>query len=96
MLTFNWSELSYVALLRCKEVWLMQFLFMEANAVFIHEKVKVKVAQLCLTLCDHIVYTVHGIFQAKYWSGYPFPTPDRRSQGIFPTRGLNPGLPHCR
>ena len=26
-----------------------------------------------------------------YWSGLPFP-----SQGIFPTQGLNPGLPHCR
>ena len=75
MLTFNWSELSYVALLRCKEVWLMQFLFMEANAVFIHEKVKVKVAQLCLTLCDPIVYTVHGIFQAKIleWVSFSHP-----------------------
>ena len=27
----------------------------------------------------------------KYWSGLPFPSP-----GIFPTQGLNPGLPHCR
>lgn len=31
MLTFHWSKLSYVALLRCKEVWLVQFLFMEAK-----------------------------------------------------------------
>ena len=53
----------------------MQFLFMEANAVFIHEKVKVKVAQLCLTLCDPIVYTVHGIFQAKIleWVSFSHP-----------------------
>ena len=26
---------------------------------------KVKVAQLCLTLCDPMDYTVHGIFQAN-------------------------------
>jgi len=26
----------------------------------------------------------------EYWSGYSL------LQGIFPTRGLNPGLPHCR
>ena len=28
----------------------------------------------------------------EYWSGLPFPSPG----GIFPTQGLNPGLPHCR
>ena len=27
----------------------------------------------------------------EYWSGQPFPSP-----GVFPTQGLNPGLPHCR
>ena len=27
----------------------------------------------------------------KYWSGWPF-----LLQGIFPTHGLNPGIPHCR
>ena len=27
----------------------------------------------------------------EYWSGWPFPF-----QGIFPTQGSNPGLPHCR
>ena len=26
---------------------------------------KVKVAQLCPTLCDPMDYTVHGIFQAR-------------------------------
>ena len=26
----------------------------------------------------------------EYWSGLSFP-----SRGIFPTQGLNPGLPHC-
>ena len=32
---------------------------------FENEKVKVKVAQSCLTLCNPIDYTVHGILQAR-------------------------------
>ena len=37
-------------------------------------KVKVKVAQLCLTLCDPMDYTVHGILQTKIleWVAFPF------------------------
>ena len=37
-------------------------------------KVKVKVAQSCLTLCDPMAYTVHGIIQARIleWVGFPF------------------------
>ena len=36
--------------------------------------VKVKVAQLCLTLCDHMDYTVYGILQARIldWVDFPF------------------------
>ena len=37
--------------------------------------VKVKVAQLCLTLCVPMDYTVHGIFRPEYWSGQLFPSP---------------------
>ena len=35
---------------------------------------KVKVAQLCLTLCDPMDYTVHGILQARIlkWVAFPF------------------------
>ena len=33
-----------------------------------------------------------GFSRQEYWSGLPFPSP----QGIFPTQGLNPGLPRCR
>ena len=53
--------------------------------------VKVKVAQLCLTLCDPKDYTVHGILQARIleWVAFPF-------SRIFPTQGSNPGLPLCR
>ena len=36
--------------------------------------------------------SVHGIFQARVleWVAISF------LQGIFPTQGSNPGLPHCR
>ena len=35
---------------------------------------KVKVTQSCPTLCDPMVYTVHGIFQARIleWVAIPF------------------------
>ena len=32
-----------------------------------------------------------GFSRQEYWRGLPFPL-----QGIFPTQGSNPGLPHCR
>ena len=41
--------------------------------------------------CSRIqVSSVYGIFQAKYWSGLPFPSP-----GDLPDPGIEPGLPHC-
>ena len=38
------------------------------------KKVKVKITQLCLTLCDPMGYTVHGILQTKIlkWVAVPF------------------------
>ena len=42
------------------------------------------------TVCDPMEYTVHGILQARIWSGELFPSP-----GFFPTQGSNPGLLHC-
>ena len=52
---------------------------------------KVKVAQSCPTLCDSVDYS-------------PWNSPGQNTeegslsllQGIFPTQGLNLGLPHCR
>ena len=37
-------------------------------------KVKVKCTQLCVTLCDPMDYTVHGILQARIleWVAFPF------------------------
>ena len=53
----------------------------------------VKVSQSCPTLCDLMAYTVHEILQTIILEWVA-----SRSllQGIFPTQGLNPGLPHCR
>ena len=45
------------------------------------DEVKVKAAHLYLTLCDPLDYT-------SPWNSF--------LQGIFPTQGSNPGLPHCR
>ena len=41
---------------------------------FLYIILKVKVAQLCLTLCDPMDYTVHGILQARIleWVAIPF------------------------
>ena len=55
-------------------------------------KAKVKVSYLCPTLFDPMDCTVYGV------------SPDQNTrlgglsllQGIFPTQGSNPGLPHCR
>ena len=44
------------------------------------------------SLQPHGLYIVHGILQARIlkWVALSL------LQGIFPTQGLNPGLPHCR
>ena len=41
---------------------------------FLPRKGKMKVAQLCLTLCNPMAYTVHGILQARIleWVAFPF------------------------
>jgi len=45
----------------------------KSSILFPVEK-KVKVAQLCLTLCYPMDYTVHGILQARIleWVAFPF------------------------
>ena len=55
-----------------------------------------EVAQSYLTLCDPTDCSlpgssIHGIFQASTGVGCHC-----LLQRIFPTQGLNPGLPHCR
>ena len=55
-------------------------------------KVKVKVTQSCLTLCDPMDYTVHGILQARIlnWVAYPFSSVSSRPRnrtGVSGTAG---------
>ena len=57
------------------------------------KKVEVKVAQSCLTLCNPMD-----------WGFSPWNSPGQNTgvgslsllQGIFPSQGSSPGLPHCR
>ena len=63
-------------------------LFLSSSSFFLL-KVKVKVAQSCLTLCDPMDSTVHGILQARTleWVAFPF------SRGSSQPRDLpNPGI----
>ena len=51
-------------------------------------KVKVKVTPWCPTLCDTMDSTIHGILQARYWSGQLFSSP-----GDLPNPGIKPKSP---
>ena len=59
---------------------------MSYHLTLVRMKVKVKVTQSCLTLCDPMGYAGQntGVESLSLL------------QGIFPTQGSNPGLPHCR
>ena len=54
---------------------------------------RVKVAQLCPTLCDPMDYSLSGssvrrILQHEYWNGLPSPSPED-----LPYPGIEPGSP---
>ena len=60
--------------------------------MYVHMCVHAKLLQLCLTLCDPMDCilpgsSVHGILQARHWSGLPCPPP-----GDLPTQGSNSHL----
>jgi len=57
---------------------------------------KAKVTQPCLTLCNPMDYTVHGILQGRILEWVAFPFSRGSSQPRDRTQGSNPGLPHCR
>ena len=48
----------------------------------------VKITQSCLTLCDPMDYTVHGILQARILEWLAFPSP-----GDLPNPGIEPRSP---
>ena len=55
---------------------------------------KVSFAWLCVTLYDPMDYTIQGL---DYSPGQNTGVDSQSSlQGIFPTQGLNPALPHYR
>ena len=56
-----------------------------------HQFVKVKVAQWCLTLCDLMDYTVHGILQARVLEWEASPSPRH-----LPNPGIEPRFPALR
>ena len=71
---------------------LLQWILLSANknpAWYKHSlapPVVVEVTQLCLTLCNPMNYTVHGILQARIleWVAFPFSTRDLPNPGIKP------------
>ena len=90
----EWAENSndYLQILdlytkECWETWQMSVPWPKS------ESVKVLVTQLCLILCDSVDCStpgssVHGILQARIWSGLPFPSP-----GDLPNPGIKPRSP---
>ena len=54
-----------------EDVVVMDFVFILGKACYQKQS---EVAQLCLTLCNPMEYTVHGILQAKIleWIAFPF------------------------
>ena len=49
--------------------------------MYVYEsEVKVKVAQSCLTLCNHMDYTIRGILQARILEWVAFPLSRGSSQ----------------
>ena len=57
------------------------------------ERKEREVAQSCPTLCDPVDcslpgFSIHGILQARIWSGLPFPSP-----GDLPNPEIEPGSP---
>ena len=77
--------LEFIMLINTQKIWKSSPL---NNPTILSLKVKVKAAQSCLTLCNLMDYTVHGILQAEYWSEQPFPSP-----GDLPSPGIEPRSP---
>ena len=58
------------------------------DSIVFEAVVKVKVTQLCLTLCDRMNYTPIEFSRPGYWSGSTFPSP-----GNLPNPGIKPRSP---
>ena len=77
---------------KCGNKWIQLISFTWTLEWWLACYLVVKVTQSCPTLCDHL-----GLYS-------PWKSPGQNIgvsscsllQGIFPTEGSNPGLPHCR
>ena len=76
----DWTQVSYTA---------GRFLLTESPG-------KPKVTQSCLTVCDPMGYSPPGASIHRNSPGKNTGVCCYALQGIFPTQGLNPGLPYCR
>ena len=56
----------------------------QRRVIIAKTKKKVRVAQLCPTLCNPMDYIQGGLSRSEYWSGGPFPSPDLSNPGIEP------------
>ena len=71
--------------------------YMVRNLIFCQKESESEVTQSCLTLCHS-----HGLQPTRLLCLWDFPGRNTGMgchfllQGIFPTQGSNPGLPHCR
>ena len=92
-----WAAVHRVAQSR---TWLKQLSSHSSSLLLMHinhsvqfrKQAKMKVAQSCLSLCDPMDCTVHGISPGQNTGVGSLSL----LQGIFPTQGSNPGLRHCR
>ena len=73
---------------RERDSWAKTWRWTREETTWLH--LCVKVPQSCPTLCNPMDYTVHGILQNTGAGSLSL------LQGIFPTRGSNLGLLHCR
>ena len=66
--------LNFVAHILILLIWSFLYSFLKRRLSDLTLKVKGKVTQSCLTLCDPMNCTVHGILQARIlvWVAYPF------------------------
>ena len=83
------NSITYFVLLT--PLWVIKACFTQGHAYWGSRKMKVKVTQSCLTLCNPMDYTVHNFTGQNTGVGSL-----SLLQEIFPTQGLNSGLPLCR
>ena len=53
----------------------VRFHIVPCSSLYLFSRSIVKVTQSCLTLCDPMDYTVHGILQIRILEWVPFPSP---------------------